>query len=102
MGSQASFLVSVGVCRPRTRSFASGNLNAGVLCLESGTKISKVCRERAFFEAIITLEKSYFYVFELLSRVQMSALDALTGSLFCPFWASEIANAPSSQVTMRG
>ena len=27
----------------------------------------------------------------------MSALDALARSLFCPFWDSEIANAPRSQ-----
>ena len=32
-----------------------------------------------------------------LSQVQMSALDALTRSLFCPFSDSEIANAPRSQ-----
>lgn len=49
MESQESLLVSVRVSLPKTRSFASGNLNAGVLCLESGTKIFKVCRERAFF-----------------------------------------------------
>jgi hypothetical protein len=32
-----------------------------------------------------------------LSRVQMSSLDALTRNLSCPFWGSEIANAPRNE-----